>query len=118
MRPSNREGLDDFHMTTDSGVRIPLSSVLRHVEIFQTLGEEEREAVASRLERRRFRGGETVFKEGDPSDGLYVVHSGEISVVAEGGGGRRVLARLGAGECFGEMSLLTGEPRSTSVYAT
>jgi len=105
-------------MSTDSGIRIPLATVLHTVEIFHTLGEEERQAIASRLDRRRFRVGEPVFREGDPSDGLYVVHSGEVAIVAEGAGKRRVLARLGAGECFGEMSLLTGEPRSTSVYAT
>jgi predicted acylesterase/phospholipase RssA/CRP-like cAMP-binding protein len=102
----------------DSGIRAPLPAILRQVEIFQALGEEEREALASRMERRRYRGGEAVFREGDASDGLYVVHSGEVGVVAEGGPERRVLARLGPGQCFGEMSLLTGEPRSTSVYAT
>ncbi len=102
----------------ESGDRIPVPAVLRQVEIFRTLGEEEREAVAARMEVRGFRAGEPLFKEGDPSDGLYIVHSGEVGIVTEIGGEGRILARLGPGECFGEMSLLTGEPRSTSVYAT
>ncbi len=105
-------------MTTDSGVRAPLPAILRQVEIFRTLGDEEREALASRMERRRFRGGDPVFKEGDPSDGFYIVHSGEVGIFTESAGEKRILARLGPGECFGEMSLLTGEARSTSVYAT
>lgn len=103
---------------TDSGIRVPVPALLRRVEIFRTLSEEERDAVASRMEVRRYRAGEALFKEGDPSDGLYVVHSGEVGIFTEVGGHGRILARLGPGECFGEMSLLTGEPRSTSVYAT
>jgi predicted acylesterase/phospholipase RssA/CRP-like cAMP-binding protein len=102
----------------DSGVRPPLPSTLRQVEIFETLGDEEREAISSRIEIRRYRAGKHVFVEGDPSDGLYVVHSGEVGIVTEAGGQGRILARLGQGQCFGEMSLLTGEPRSTSVIAT
>lgn len=101
----------------DSGIRAPLPAILRQVEIFRTLNDEERDALASRMERKRCRAGETIFREGDPSDGLYVVHSGEVAIVAEGAR-RRTLARIGPGECFGEMSLLTGEVRSTSVFAT
>ena len=103
---------------TEPGLRIPRAALLRRVEIFRSLGEEERDALSERMEVRRYRGGDAVFREGDPSDGLYVVHTGEVCVVTEVGGERRLLARLGPGECFGEMSLLTGEPRSTSILAS
>ncbi len=102
----------------DSGSRPPLPAILKQADIFETLGDEEREAVASRMELRRHRAGTSVFREGDPSDGLYVVHSGEVGVVTAAAGTERILARLGRGQCFGEMSLLTGEPRSTGVVAT
>lgn len=102
----------------DSSVRTALPAILRQVEIFATLDTEEREAIASRLEVRRYRAGRHVFNEGDPSDGLYVVQSGEVGIVTEARGRGRILARLGRGQCFGEMSILTGEPRSTGVVAT
>jgi predicted acylesterase/phospholipase RssA/CRP-like cAMP-binding protein len=102
----------------DSSVREALPAILKQVEIFATLGVEEREAIASRMEVRRHRAGHRVFNEGDPSDGLYVVQSGEVGVVTGAAGHGRILARLGRGQCFGEMSILTGEARSTGVLAT
>lgn len=102
----------------DSGTRAPLPAILGQAEIFHALGDEERGAIASRMELRRYRAGSRIFDEGDESDGLYVVRSGEVGIVTLAGGHDRILARLGRGECFGEMSLLTGDPRSTGVVAT
>ena len=50
--------------------------------------------------------GSIVFERGGPSDGLYIVISGRVHVVAEDGS---VLAELGPGDFFGEMSLLLGQ---------
>jgi CRP-like cAMP-binding protein len=70
----------------DSASRAPLPAILQSVEIFEALGDEERDAIASRMEVRRIRAGHLVFREGDPSDGLYVVQSGEVGIVSEAGG--------------------------------
>ncbi len=67
---------------------------------------------------RRFRAGETVFRQGDPSDRLYAIGRGEAEVVREDpAGGETVLARLGPGEFFGEMGLLGNAPRMATVRA-
>lgn len=59
------------------------------------------------------RGGDVIFSEGDPGDRLYLIEKGTVSVTS-GAEGRQV-ARLGAGEAFGEMALVSGDPRSATV---
>ncbi len=61
--------------------------------------------------------GDTVFDEGDPGDHLYVIQSGEIELAREGDEDRRVVARLGPGDFFGELSVVAGQRRSTRAVA-
>jgi len=59
---------------------LPLLSSSARWRSSAAFGEEEREAIAARMEPRRYRGGEIVFREGEASDGLYVVATGEVRV--------------------------------------
>ena len=61
--------------------------------------------------------GQVVFRQGDAGDCAYFVQSGEVEVVRDDGGCDVVLARLGAGQYFGEMALLSSEPRNATVRA-
>lgn len=65
------------------------------------------------------RSGEVLFQQGDPGDAWYVVTSGRLAVVhpAPDAQSDRLLAEVGRGEAIGELALLTGEPRSATVYA-
>ncbi len=60
--------------------------------------------------QRSFEAGETVFDEGDSGDKLYVIQSGEIELSRTAQGGQRVVARLGAGDFFGELGVVLGKP--------
>src|SRR5205814_8503095 len=60
---------------------------------------------------------EPVIAEGAASDSMYVMLRGAAHVFVSKNGSKIRVASLGAGECFGEMSLLTGEPRSATVRA-
>ena len=63
-------------------------------------------------------GGERLFGQGEPGDSLYIVVSGRLRVEATAADGTRTtLAELGAGETVGEMAVISGEPRSATVYA-
>lgn len=86
---------------------------ISHVEIMQYLPESEKEALATLLTPTRAKPGDVLCQEGDPGDYFWAIVSGEAEVRK----GRTVLTTLGAGEIFGEMSLLTGEPRSATVIA-
>jgi len=62
-------------------------------------------------------GGAVLFREGEDSDSLYILISGRLRVTVAHEGGERTVAELGRGEMVGEMGVLTGEKRSTTVYA-
>jgi len=64
------------------------------------------------------RAGEHLFRQGDPSDLIYIIDSGEVDVVRNTGDGDILLATLGPGDHLGEMGPLFGLHRSASVRAT
>ncbi len=92
------------------------SSLLAEVPFFQLLDEQERTTLAAHMDVVRLSAGETVFHYGDPGDSLYVIRSGEVEISFKDDTGERiVLERAGAGDFFGELSLLDGGPRSASA---
>lgn len=87
-------------------------------KLFGVLGAEERQCLRSIVETRKFEKGESIFSEGDPGDGMYVVGQGRVQISAVVGRQEHtVLSHLGPGEFFGEMAVLDGEPRSASATA-
>jgi signal transduction histidine kinase len=67
---------------------------------------------------REVKCGETIFQEGDPGDGLYVILEGSVQISAiVGQSERRVLTQFGPGDFFGEMAVIDFEPRSASAVA-
>jgi CRP-like cAMP-binding protein len=57
--------------------------------------------------------GETIFRAGDPADGMYAIVEGGVEIQVEG----RVVERLAPGGVFGEMALIDGRPRSATAVA-
>jgi CRP-like cAMP-binding protein/small-conductance mechanosensitive channel len=92
---------------------------LRRVELFSQMTDEELRVLAERLRYSPFSKGNIIARQGDQkSHWLYVIIAGEAEVYLETpGGGKRVIRTLGKGNFFGEMGLMTGEPRSASVVA-
>ncbi|HUV07628.1 MAG TPA: cyclic nucleotide-binding domain-containing protein, partial [Spirochaetia bacterium] len=85
-------------------------SFLKTVELFQDVPAEYLIGLAEIVEEVVYFKGETLFKEGERGDSFYLVQEGSVTVKK----GRRVLAKLGRGECIGEMALLDGKPRSAT----
>ncbi|MCW5852323.1 MAG: patatin-like phospholipase family protein, partial [Anaerolineae bacterium] len=86
--------------------------------LFGYLSPPSLDELCSALEWRHLASGETLFRQGDQGDALYIVVYGRLRVVVESeGGAPRVLGEMGQGESVGEESLLTGFPRSATVYA-
>jgi len=68
------------------------------------------------IRREHFEPKETIFHEGDWGDSLYIIVDGEVEITRDAPGrGDVPLARLGRGECFGEMGLVRQMPRSATV---
>jgi len=84
---------------------------LAKMPLFADLSEEVLWAVAERLLLRHVPAGEPVFVEGTPGDGLYLIDSGQVELFPSG-------QLLQPDQFFGEMELLTGQPRSMTARAT
>ena len=90
--------------------------LLRDLELFSELNQQELEDVASLAQIRKNPTDTTVFHEGDDADAIFVVVNGKVKIVTTSTDGKEfILSVLGAGQVFGEMGLLETAPRSASV---
>src|SRR6266550_3041980 len=92
-------------------------SILRGERLFGCLSEEQLNQMVNQARLKLFGRGEPVIEEGAAGDSMFVMLRGAANVFVSKNGSKIRVASLGAGDCFGEMSLLTGEPRSATVRA-
>jgi small-conductance mechanosensitive channel/CRP-like cAMP-binding protein len=90
---------------------------LQGVPILEPLEPGELEKLAGRSTIHRYGSGEYICHAGEAGDSMYVILAGDVQVLLKDGVNEPVVAELRRGDSFGEMSLLTGEPRSASVRA-
>jgi CRP-like cAMP-binding protein len=91
---------------------------LAAVDFLATLTPMQLEAIGQGSRMERFLPGERVVSQGQPGQELYVIVEGRADVMVEQNGLSSVVNQLAQGQFFGEMSLLTGDPRSATVVAT
>jgi small-conductance mechanosensitive channel/CRP-like cAMP-binding protein len=92
--------------------------VIESVEIFAPLSAEEKEAVARSAIKSVFAPGELILRHGAPGDSMFVIYRGNVEVrLPNRDGNAQQVAELKPGNFFGEMALLTGEPRNADVVA-
>lgn len=87
------------------------------VDLFAALQGEEKTRIAERLERITFAKDEVIVREGQSGESMFFIERGQARVLTEKDGVQNAVALLQDGQYFGEMSLLTGEPRSATVQA-
>ena len=92
-------------------------AALAAVELFAPLSDAEREALAPHLEYAPFAAGDVMTRQGAVAHWLYLVISGTADALVETPEGRKPVGTLGAGEVFGELGMMTGEPRRATVVA-
>lgn len=95
-----------------------LSNLLRSVEMFAGLTDEEFDQLAGVFKQRRLADDEILFRQGDPGDSLCLIQQGFVEIVAEMDGEERALVNLGPGQSVGEMSLIDQGTRSATVRAS
>jgi small-conductance mechanosensitive channel len=101
------------------------AQALGAVDFLHALSEEQRQQLAQASRIHLYAAGEMIVRQGDASAEMFIVQSGEVVVLSDLGsspngkkGRSTEVARLGPGEFFGEMALMTGEQRTATVRAT
>jgi lysophospholipid hydrolase len=108
--------------------KIHLSSALRRSELFGSVDAHVLHDLEAELDLINLASGETLFRRGEPGDAMYLIIAGRLRVsvplpnntnegIANRDAHEKILAELHPGDTLGEMAVLTGEPRSASVYA-
>ncbi len=93
-------------------------SILADIDLFKALSEEEQQFLSSRLQKQTYLKGEVVVRQGKAGSSFYMVMKGKLEVMKQTPEGKNIFVHeLGTGDFFGELSLLTGEPRSATVRA-
>lgn len=90
--------------------------LMEQVEILSPLSEAELSKLVERVSVVSYAAGEMPVKQGDAGDSFYIIKTGKVNVIVEKATGESaVVATLGPGNFFGEMSLLTGAVRTASI---
>ncbi len=96
----------------------PRRDLIDREGLFAPLSAAERDELAPKLRRRPFAAGDALVRQGDLGGSLFLIVEGNLAAMFAPKGGEPLEAgRLGPGDCFGEMALLTGALRSATVVA-
>ncbi len=92
--------------------------LLKSMDVFAQVSDDDLHKIANLLKEKRVGKDTVIFRQGDVGDSLYIVLSGKIKCATTDSAGReKVLGFFTEGQFFGEMALLTGEPRSATMQA-
>ena len=93
-------------------------NVIRKLPLFSSLGDEQLKQVAQLAFQKTFSKESVIFFEEDEGDSLFIINTGKVKVAKFSDDGKEfILAMLGPGDFFGDMSLLDGSPRSATIIA-
>ena len=113
-----RQLSDDYEMQVQERLRREVFRELRGLDVFSPLSDLQIESLARNSVIHRYSAGEVLVRQGEAGDSLFTIKSGKVRVdVRHENDHTTTVDTIGADGFFGEMSLLTGEPRSASVIA-
>ena len=105
------------HRRLQDQTRVQAQLLFPEIPIFRDMAPHQLRQLARIAGSRKFSAGETIIRMGDPGATMYVIRSGRVEVVLERPTENVVLAGLGPGDFFGELSIFDGELRSATVIA-
>lgn len=96
---------------------LDVTQIIRESKLFTGLTDQVIQKIATHVKHLTFEEGDEIFCEDDDGDSMYIVGSGEVRVLKRMGSGYHEMGRLGAGEHFGEMALISNEHRVATIEA-
>lgn len=90
---------------------------MRRIPLFSDLPAEALAALAGRVDSRTYRPGDIIARAGDPAEKMFVIDSGSVKITRTRDGASVTVAHLCEGEFFGEVAILAGRPRSSTIVA-
>jgi CRP-like cAMP-binding protein len=87
--------------------------ILKAIPFFAELSDEDLEAIGQKVQMQYFGPEQVVFEEGDYGEEMYVIKRGKVQVVRD----FSIIAELSDGAFFGEMALVSEEPRNATIKA-
>ncbi len=101
----------------EEDVTHPLT-VLRNVNLFESLSEEAKTSLSQCMRKRHFPPGESIVQQGESGKSLFIILEGAVGLWVQSEDGSHIeAARMGTGDVFGEMQLLTGKSRQFGVIS-
>ncbi|MEK7528537.1 MAG: cyclic nucleotide-binding domain-containing protein [Patescibacteria group bacterium] len=95
---------------------VTILAVLKQIPLFQELNEIDHQDVANRVVMNYHQAGKVLCREGEPGTTLYIVKSGMVKISRKDqSGADREVATLGGNDFFGEMALISDEPRNATA---
>lgn len=92
--------------------------LLRQVALFATLEDAELAKISETCKEQRYHPGQTIFKEGEPGNRLFLILEGDVRISRDiPGSGEEALTILKPGACFGEMAVFDRSERSTDAIS-
>jgi len=85
--------------------------ILKNIPFFQELSDEDLNKIAANVQMDYFPAGHIIFNQGDAGEKMYVIKRGEVQVIR----GKKILANLKDNSFFGEMALVSDEPRNATI---
>jgi len=90
-----------------------MKEILKSIPFFAELSDEDLEAIGQKVQMQYFGKDQVVFEEGDYGEEMYIIKRGKVEVLRE----FSVIAELADGAFFGEMALVSDEPRNAGIRA-
>ncbi len=99
------------------GARQLAAELLKPMPIFKGIADDGMLAIARKLQPGQFCANSVIFLEGQNPDAMYLVETGDVSLLSSAASGQQVIAEIGAHDFFGEDALLTDQPRQIAAIA-
>lgn len=117
----DRKTFRQIIVKANANKRKQFEEFLKSLPVLENIDDHERSKIADVMESQKFKSGEVIIRQGDVIDSasfVYFLMSGSCSITVNANGSEKVVKEIGSGACFGEVALITKEPRNATITAS